>query len=220
MKKLLTIAALVGVASMSFGQGYVAFNNGISSKISINGGANATGGTNSTTLSPAGASSFYYALLVAPTTQTTVDSSLSGWTFAAYGTNDPVTAGRLSGNTDASGQSVAISALGLTPTSTANFVVVGWSANLGATYAQALAWWNNGVPQLSSTVSYFGISSVAVNILMATSGGPFNTMFGPTSGGQIPGMRLGAYVGTVPEPSTFALAGLGAAALLIFRRRK
>jgi len=28
------------------------------------------------------------------------------------------------------------------------------------------------------------------------------------------------FIGTVPEPSTFALAGLGAAALLIFRRRK
>jgi len=28
------------------------------------------------------------------------------------------------------------------------------------------------------------------------------------------------YIGVIPEPSTFALAGLGAAALLIFRRRK
>jgi hypothetical protein len=27
-------------------------------------------------------------------------------------------------------------------------------------------------------------------------------------------------IGFLPEPSTFALAGLGAAALLIFRRRK
>jgi len=48
----------------------------------------------------------------------------------------------------------------------------------------------------------------------------------PTGGGTSPGQPLvaGAYNGLVlapiPEPSTFALAGLGAAALLIFRRRK
>jgi hypothetical protein len=43
-------------------------------------------------------------------------------------------------------------------------------------------------------------------------------MFGTTPGTTVQGFMLNTV--PVPEPSTFALAGLGAAALLIFRRRK
>ena len=37
---------------------------------------------------------------------------------------------------------------------------------------------------------------------------------------NMPGQSFNLYIQSIPEPSTFALAGLGAAALLIFRRRK
>jgi len=52
---------------------------------------------------------------------------------------------------------------------------------------------------------------------------PINEQLGASSA---PGLALSAsmsgpvYVNAVPEPATFALAGLGAAAMLIFRRRK
>ena len=62
MKKLLTLAAVLGTAATSFGQGYVSFANSVSSRVS-NGGA---------LQGSAAAGSYYYALLVAPSTQNTV----------------------------------------------------------------------------------------------------------------------------------------------------
>ena len=56
------------------------------------------------------------------------------------------------------------------------------------------------------------------SIPLAPAGGPYNSPFGLASTGQIPGMTLNLEL--VPEPSTFPLAGLGASALLVFRRRK
>jgi len=222
MKKLLTLAAVLGTASLSFGQGFVAFNNTLASRISTNG----SGGT-ALVGGPAG--TWYYALLVAPTTQTTIgtnDGSFSGWTFVGLGTNTTL-AGRLSGNswTDSS----AVQVPGYPGTATADFAVVGWSANIGSDFAAARAGFHgfnqNGSWSISdaskpggSSGTWFGISSVATGIPLAPDGGPYNYFFGPASSGQIPGMSL-SFV-AVPEPSTFALAGLGAAALVIFRRRK
>jgi len=100
---------------------------------------------------------------------------------------------------------------------------VGWSANLGS-YANALAWWDSGAHDGASAnpTNYFGISAVAGNgssgIPLAPSGGPYNSIWG-SAVGDITGLNLAAYT-AVPEPATFALAGLGAAALVIFRRRK
>ena len=75
MKKLLTLAALLGTMSLSFGQGYVAFYNASTTRISTNGVA--TSGFVSGAVG-----SWYYALLVAPSTQNTIDASLTGWTWA------------------------------------------------------------------------------------------------------------------------------------------
>jgi len=70
MKKLLTIAALAGVASLSYGQGYVATGNTSTSKVSANGA----------TISAANLANYNFEILVAPTTTTTVGASLAGWT--------------------------------------------------------------------------------------------------------------------------------------------
>src|SRR5208282_1961153 len=73
MKKLLTIAALAGVASLSYGQGYVGVANSATTKISA-GGANTAASTTAT---------YYFEVLIAPTTVTTInpDNPLSGgWT--------------------------------------------------------------------------------------------------------------------------------------------
>lgn len=58
---------------------------------------------------------------------------------------------------------------------------------------------------------YYGTSGL-FNYTIPAIGSP------PTA--YLPSLQQPFSVGIVPEPSTFALAGLGAAALLIFRRRK
>jgi hypothetical protein len=94
-------------------------------------------------------------------------------------------------------------------TATANFAVLGWSANAGTTFAEARAAWNNGDP----FVLFMGLSTVAINIPLAPAGGPYTDVWGPALNGQIQGMVLG-----IPEPSGLALVALGA--LIFFRHRK
>jgi len=125
MKKLLTLAALIGAASLSFGQGIVNFGNQSGTRISTNGVLQVA--------APVG--TWYYALLRAPSTQNSIDASLAGWTFAAMGTNTSL-AGRLSGNTSTEGVVVTPNA-----PSTDDYAVVGWSSSIGTSYAQAAAWW-------------------------------------------------------------------------------
>jgi hypothetical protein len=88
----------------------------------------------------------------------------------------------------------------------ANFQVKLWDAPYASFEAQELA----------GTQDYFYVSSV----FQVTPGINGNN---PIDSGSLttwaPG-NLVLQVSAVPEPSTFALAGLGAAALLIFRRRK
>jgi len=87
------------------------------------------------------------------------------------------------------------------------FLVAGWSASAGSTYNQALA--VSGDPGV-----FLGISDLGF-ITPAIVPSPAPNLFG-TSAGQLLGFTL---YGT-PEPATIALSGLGAAALLLFRRGK
>src|SRR5713101_5405739 len=179
MKKLLTIAALIGAGAVSFGQGYVAFFNASNSRISQNTNSSTSGGSGAALQPVAAPFSYWYTLLWAPTTLTTVsttsDPTLNGWTWAgaaAYGTNNP-TAGRMSAyGFDGAGAAVQ----GVASGATANYVVVGWSSNIGSTWAQAQAWWNNGNPGSHIVgTEYFGISAlVAQNIAASPAGGPYN----------------------------------------------
>jgi len=225
MKKLLTIAALVGATSLSFGQGYVSFGNTSGTRFSTN-APGATAGTGFTTVA-AGTTvgQFYFALFAAPSTQNTIstatDPTLNGWTVVAIGTN-LTQGGRFTGNTvDAqTGVQIAGFATGVT----ADFAVAGWSGSIGTSWAQAQAWWNNGNATGSSTTAgYFAINPLIANdVPMAASGGPYPATFAnPPTANVMYGWGLNYYpTVVVPEPSTFAIAGLGAAAMLIFRRRK
>jgi len=89
----------------------------------------------------------------------------------------------------------------------ATFQVVAWDNFSGQypTWSQASGAWLEGVIAAGKSTPF---------TLLAIGGDvntPPNTVF--------TGFNLYT-LGTIPEPSTFALAGLGAAALLIFRRRK
>jgi len=208
MKKLLTTAALVGITALSFGQGQVTFNNGATTQISTNSAHNGAAAGPTAAIANG---TFYYALFVAPSTVTT-DLGVSDvrWTFAAYATN--TSAGRFLG-----GQPVL-------PTpyasgTTADFLVRGWSANIGSDWASAQSW--ESAYETTGFVSsdgYFG-SSVVGQIVVGGPPAGVPALFG-LNAGQLQGFTLDARPTLVPEPSTFALAGLGMAAMLIFRRRK
>jgi len=112
----------------SFGQGIVDFENFNNSQIST------SGPTTGLISGPAG--TYYFALLVAPTSQTSITPSLSGWGFEDYGYNT-TTPGLMNGNytTD---PGVLVGFYG--PGEQANFAVLGWSANIGTSYGAATAW--------------------------------------------------------------------------------
>src|SRR3974377_2194610 len=110
------VVLILASESAGFSQGYVAFANSSNSRFSTN---IATG----TAVAPPGA--YYFELLVAPTTQTTISPSLTGWTdTGVMGTNTGA-AGRMAGATYSDGIGCQISGYG--PTATANFAVFGWS---------------------------------------------------------------------------------------------
>jgi len=214
MKKLLTITALLGAASLSFGQGIVSFANQIGTRISTN---SAAAPSTYTLQAAAPVGTWYYALFRAPSTQNTINTStdptLNGWTFVVMGTNT-ASAGRLSGNNTSEGVVTTPSA-----PSTDDYAVAGWSVNIGTSWAQAQGWWANGSAAGSGlNPGWFGIApTIGNDIIAQPTGGSINNIFGSTAG-LINGFGLSFF--NVPEPSTFSLAGIGAAALLIFRRRK
>ena len=203
MKKTLTTLALVAVTAASFAQGVVNFGNGSTTLISANG----------TSIPGSSVSTFYFAVFMAPSGTVTQDFLAAPafgdatWGSALYTTVNHATAvGRLA---TTAGAAVIP---GYNGGSTADFIVKGWSANAGATYAEALAAFTGGtVP-----TAYFGVSRIANNIVLGDGGGiPTPSLFG-VGGNQVIGFNLTS----VPEPSSMALAGLGAASLLMFRRRK
>jgi hypothetical protein len=218
MKKLLTIAALMGVASLSYGQGTVNFANGASAATHI--GTNSTVGGASTGQIGGGANSYYFALFVAPVAagtnfglSTSLDPTGAGFTYVGLGGNTAAL-GRFNGNPDTNGTPVA----GYGPGSSAEFVVVGWSANVGLDWNSFRNWAGAGMGGSGGPASgWAGHSLVADNVQLGGGLIPIGNIFGANTG-QVPGFTMGLIV--VPEPTTFALAGLGAAALVIFRRRK
>ena len=157
MKTILTIMFLLGAAAAASAQGTVTFANTAATKVSTNGVG--SGGTSGPT-SP-GIGLYYFALLVAPTNQTTVDKYLAGWTFTGnYANSTPATTGgRFSGG--------VVTVPGVGPGEAANFVVVGWSADAGhdwsVVYPQIMAGYGPG---------YVGMSAVATNVVLGDSGTP------------------------------------------------
>jgi hypothetical protein len=205
MKKLLTLVALVGATTLSFAQGYVNFANSSATLISADGAA--AGGA---------AGGYYYAVFLAPsTTVTAIGQSAGAFTNPAFqvvgGTNVSIaTAGRMATRNALN--------VGGTAGGTVDFLVRGWSANAGATWAEALAFWNNGAPAQNM---FIGQSLIGNDIILGDGGAlPNITLFG-VGGNQVGGFNMPLVPGgVVPEPSSLALAGLGAASLLLFRRRK
>ena len=232
MKKFTAILCLSALATGAFAQGTVTAINGTYSLARTN--ATGLGGTaGSTAPSSLG---FYYGLFTAASTVTSVDANLQNllsgtWTFTGLYATNLASAGRLSG-----GAGVATTQ-GWTPGVTNSYLLLGWSANIaqfdilsvsnqlrGASDSSGV--WTGPNFAAGSNRGFIGVTAIGFGEAGGgTTGlGPF-PLFGttPTSAGTPIGSPFDMFVvnvGAVPEPSSFALAGLGAAALLIFRRRK
>jgi len=203
----------------------VFFSNQNSTKISTNsvvGGA-ATGVLSTTP------SSYYFALFYS-TTQTTVGGSTSafagtnssyvfntsGWTDAGLiGTNSAAAGGRFASsiNVDAANNSTVNGLPGVTA---AQFVIIGWSANIGTTWQSVQSYLAN--PTVNG---FFGESGVSGAITTGNGGTQVTPATVGVSAPQIGAFTLGLVTPLpTPEPATLALAGLSGASLLLFRRRK
>ena len=204
MKKILITIGLAALVTSSQAQGLLNFVNAAATVVGLVSNAVDIGTT------PATLGGFRYEIFRG--SQGNLNPALMIAT-GAIGTN--TSAGRFVG-----GNSLAVPGAPLG--ASAAMMVRGWSANLGANYATAL---------VNSTIlgGYIGESAIAPNFQFGGDPGtgfiPSSPVFGgafgivPQSGTR--GFSL-TYVPVVitPEPTSMALAGIGAAAMVIFRRRK
>jgi len=174
------------------------------------------------------ANTFLYALLIQPynaSLTTNYAGSSAGWTFAEGGTNVQTGAVKAPGGASGTGIGIWGAPTGATyDTGTReNFILVGWSSNLGLTWAGVQGQLNTGS---WATNGFFGVSALGNTY---AGGGPaslpavtiWGTGAGPGAQGLPGGFNLYAVTsGTIPEPTTMALVGLGGLSLLLFRRRK
>jgi hypothetical protein len=243
-KTLITLALATAFVSTGLSQGFVSWGNANNTRITTNsvlGGAStgnisANAGTVGTT--------YYFALFYSASATTVGGSSGSSspvlgnagiyafsdasWTFlnpagpyagytfgAAYATNTG-TAGRYQPENFDPNQSATLVPF----TSAAQFVEIGWSANIGTTWQQLQAYLAN--PAASGLgQGWVGESDVSGALTPgnpnASPPGLPTTIFGSTAG-LINPFVLGLV--PVPEPATLALAGLGGLSLLLFRRQR
>jgi hypothetical protein len=113
--------------------------------------------------------------------------------------NSTFTTGKINESAAGSATTVAVSL-----TTPIDFEIFGYSTAAGS-YAAA---------QVANSGFYAGHSAIGVNLLPSQSPSPAQTLFSAA----VPGFDL--FLAPVPEPATIALAGMGAAALFLFRRRK
>jgi hypothetical protein len=197
MKRISLILCLsVMEASGAFAQGLINFNNSPTTLVSVN-----IGGNVATISGPAGR--YLFALLISPTS--TGPFSFSG----LYATNlVNSTGGRFSG-----GNGVAVN--GWAPGTSKFYEIFGWTSSAGETFNAA--WVDaNGIPSINHPGGLFAISDIGSGV---AGGGPQSLPPLPLFGGAS-GITSGFIFPYFPEPTSLSLAGLGAAVLLIFRRRK
>jgi len=172
-----------------------------------------------------------FELLTAASTVTTVDASLQGLLTSAWSdTGASATSAGLAGRISSS----ASSALNWPAGNQQSFIIIGWSASMGG-FSNVMADLS-GASLVAANGGFYwsGVKNAApgeyigaTTIQSAEAGGgasglpPF-ALFGTTASGQGTPISTATelYAVSVPEPTTFALMGLAASSLLIFRRRK
>jgi hypothetical protein len=238
MKKLIiTSIALSVVVATGYSQGLVGFSGGGNAATRTSTNSVVGGPSTGTTAATAG---LYYYALFASASQTSVNgnttaiSGLSGnYVFNNLGTGVPTggwelvgiganiaSAGRFSAQsqgTTSAGQGAlnsdgSYTVQGIGGGSAANFLAIGWSAGIGTTLASLESWYAAGA--FNGWVGQSGVANITLGDGASI---PTSIPLG-TGTGQVGGLLLGLTI--VPEPTTLALAALGGASLLLFRRKK
>jgi hypothetical protein len=228
MKKLVATLSLAALATGVYAQGTIDIHNNTAQAFRTN--TVAIGGAAGSATAASGGGNWYYEVLTAPSTVTTLDTSLQGLLTAPWsdtgvsGTNGAL-AGRMAGNANQVANFWPVA-------SEQTFIVVGWSATEGTSWAAVAAhlagaqltggqWGGGGLV----AGGFLGASTLGI-AYSGPASGPGQVLFNGTASASLPVPVAGTtdmYIvggGVVPEPATLALAGLGAAALMIFRRRK
>jgi len=232
MKKIMTILALSAATITSgFSQGAIQFQNSGTTRISAN---SSIGGTTFTAL--ANANNGYYFALFYSTSESTVNGSTaavvgepldtassfvlgdSGWTFAG-GSTPAIAASQAASKGGTFASLVADSnnntyVNGVGAGDAAQFVVIGWSANIGSTEASLVSFFNT-----PGDTGWVGESSPSGSITLGSGGLSVTPQLFGSAPSIANGFDLGEFT-IVPEPSTIALGVMGAAALLALRRKK
>jgi hypothetical protein len=228
MKKIvLTTVCAAVMSGLAFAQGTVSWStitptfmtaqtNSTAYSAFTGGGSTGGGAVGGTSVS---ANGFYYELLynTAGTQQSspTTLGALNTWLDANQtAVNNAGTAGRL--------QTLNANTAATVPWAngtTFSIMLVGWSVNMGTTWSQALAALNTGSYGANS---FFGVSTTGY--INPNVGNPGATIWGSSANAagipiNSPNTQL-YLLNPVPEPGTMALAALGGASLLLFRRRK
>jgi len=243
MKKILTILSVCGFSAAVFAQGtinwaaptsnFIGQTNGTVYSGFVTSQGSPIGGTSGNTLGAA--SGLYYYALLTSTGLATAPTSLSAFTgtlgtawlnTGLQMTNAASNNGRVSPVGGVVVNAAAANWANVDGTTSQNALMVGWSANLGTTWAAALANLNNWATVGSGIVgnAFFGVGS-SVGTFALTTANPGATVLG-VNPSQINDSAINPlsmqllYVTPVPEPATIALAGLGGLALLALRRKK
>jgi len=206
IKSLLVGLASVGVAVSAFSQGQVNFANGSISLVQVDIG---TAGNPNIVNAPASVYGtrvqLYYAVGSAPVASSLANNfDTTGWTTVgnlgtATASNGRFSVGTTTFATVTGGTSVWLEAIAWTGTS--------------GTLATAVTTLSAALQGASTEVGSSGVWSQVLGDPNATPPGTPTPTAGPLN-------ALGNIVlRPVPEPSTIALAGLGAASLLLFRRK-
>jgi len=178
-----------------------------------------------------GLGQYYYALLISSTLPTTNGMGISVGSSGVISASNPTTFGftatAITGTNSAAstggrftgGPATGVQVAGTSAGNTYYYVIAGWSSSLGTSWSQVSseiagnAWTANGFYGFSQMGSY-----VAGGLLAdGTTTQPTPQMMSATT---VPGFSMyNVSVVATPEPGTMALAALGGASLLLFRRR-
>jgi len=216
MKKILLLTTLATAAVSAMGQGQINFQNNTLTAYYLN--TTSTGGSRvkSPTSTPMDVALFYYDIT---TGSLGGASNTANYVFA--------TAVPMSGTS--AGQIVGAAALPLS-TTTAGDLISLFTVEWDGTAAGGLNAYQTGLARSGTAATWIGGGSYFgyTGIILGQSGTGILTTGAPAPG-TVVFQNSAGLIGTVggvtdilpvPEPASFALAGLGAAAMLIFRRRK
>jgi len=236
MKKVLTIIGLSAVASLGYSQGTVevdsssaAFAMYTNTAVSTFAGGNESGGTSGKTATTA--SGFDYILLDQVYSASASANPLdAGWVNSGVTAKNLPAVGGISGLGGTAGTTAANwgapTANNYTDSTLDSYLLVGWSSNLGTTWATVSAELASNWSTINGAGYFFGESAIG----SAYSGGgvssptlgQVNLLAGvstPAPGGLTSGFTMYS-VDAIPEPASMALIGLGSLGLLALRRKK